>query len=124
MRITAVIMLLLLSVNTISAQNAPFKDEEPQTEEYTESRFRRGEIIFFLSTPFVLAMHALVIGGSLAVAGSSDNIPGAALIFGGLSVMTVSAGIIMHDQRSVYGSGNADVNEPEKVSYFQFNHRF
>ncbi len=68
-------------------------------EDYEESAIKRGEILFFLSIPFVALSYFLVISATYYL-GTNDNtfsLPTESIVFASISTVAISIGIIYID---------------------------
>ncbi|MDH5719477.1 MAG: hypothetical protein OEZ13_02535 [Spirochaetia bacterium] len=82
-----------------------------------ESSFRRAEIIFFLSFPFVLAAHGILAAGLYysATQDASFNLPRPLITFSFVSSAMISTAISYYDYKTI---------QTKKSARFLFNKRF
>ena len=92
----------------------PNFDTELQGHE-KESSFRRAEIIFFLSFPFVLAAHG-IISGAIYYAATKDatfNIPKSVISFSLVSSVMISTAIAYYDYKTI------EKKQPIRLSFIR-----
>ena len=102
--------LIFVAVPVFSTESTPSQIQgQPQVwngtskiEEYKESSFRRGEVLFFLSIPFIFLSNFLIVGGHyyLATFDNSFKIPKEPLIFMGITSLALVSGLIYIDLSS------------------------
>jgi hypothetical protein len=126
--------ILLCSALTVSAVhsaelNPGYTGESGGIDESEESKFRRGEVIFFISYPFTflgsLAAYSIAGSGMRSLdSGQSDFSPTGAGFFGLVAVTAAffSFGIAMNDYHSIQADTRA--HHGAVTEYISYSTRF
>lgn len=129
MRVLVCIVLLAAQCGLSAAElNPGYNGEQPPNGHETESPFRRGEVLFFISYPFTFlgslaAYYASAAGIRAIDAGKSDFAPNGG--FYGLVAVTaamLSFGIAMNDYYAIRSEARNDGGVP--AGYLSFDFRF
>ena len=95
---------------------------------YEETAFKRSEIIFFLSLPFIFLAHVIAVGTTYYLAEQDETfsgLPTEPFLFAGVSSLMLTGGIIYLDfQKNAQTHGEGQRTSPTLRGAEKYHHRF